>query len=173
DDGERPAGSEIGDQARDIILEHFAVLDAAFAGDEFARRRDLAELQDLLAIEGAAPEHDLEAVIVRRIVRAGDLDAGIGLELVHGEIEHRRRAEPDAQHLEAAGAEPADQRLLERRRAQPTVIADGDAAAALLAKNGAEGPADGARVPLAQRLADHAAHVELAKRGGIQPESLA
>ena len=61
----------------------------------------------------------------------------IDAERIDGVIEHRRRAEPDAHHVDAAGREPVDQRRLELGRAQPAVAADGDAAAAGIAQHDA------------------------------------
>ena len=61
------------------------------AGLEVALGGDLAQLLDVGAEERLLAHHHLEAVVVGRIVRAGDLDAAVGVEVLDREIEHRRR----------------------------------------------------------------------------------
>ena len=72
-----------------------------------AGRRHPPELLDVRAEEGAAAEHHLEAVIVGRIVAAGDHDAAVHVELGLGIIEHRRRPEADPDDVDAALGEAA------------------------------------------------------------------
>ena len=55
---------------------------------------------------------ELEAVVARRVVAAGDLDARVDPDGLLGVVEHRRRADADPQHVRAAGREPLDQRSL-------------------------------------------------------------
>ena len=50
-----------------------------------------AELLDALAEKGGAEQDHLEAVVIGRIVAAGDLDAAVHVELGFGEIGHRGR----------------------------------------------------------------------------------
>ena len=59
------------------------------------------------------PQHHLEAVIIGRIVAAGDHDAAVDVELGLGIIEHRRRPEADPDDVDAArgrGPRPAPPR---------------------------------------------------------------
>ena len=65
---------EIGDEAGDVGLEDVRRGRPAGAGREVACGGDQAQLLDLLAVERRRPQHQLEAVVVRRVVRAGDLD---------------------------------------------------------------------------------------------------
>ena len=64
--------------------------------------RALAELLDVLAEEGAVLQHHLEAVVIGRVVAAGDHDAAVDVEHGLGIIKHRRRPEADADHVDAA-----------------------------------------------------------------------
>src|SRR6185369_7367552 len=110
----------------------------------------------------------LEAVVVRWMVRARNHDAAVEAERTHREIQHRRRTEPDAQHLETAGHEAFDDRGFHFRRRQPAVIADSHALAAVANHRGAEAAADRARVGGGQRLADDAADVVLAQNSLVE-----
>ena len=101
-----------GQVAGAVIVPHHAVhigvldvdvLRRAFAGHIIGLRRDDAQVEDLLAVDRTLAQHHLDAVVVRRVVRAGDHDAGRRLAVAGGEIQHRRGAEPDPQHMQAAG----------------------------------------------------------------------
>ena len=75
----------------------------------------------------AALQQQLEAVVVGRVVAAGDLDAAVDVEIVGREIEHRRGAHADLHDVDAALGEAADQRGLEHcrewvRPSRPTAI---------------------------------------------------
>ena len=87
-----------------------------------------AELLDVARRRRRCAEHHLEAVIIGRIVAAGDHDAAVDVELGLGIIEHRRRPEADPDDVDAALGQARDQRRLQRRRAFAPVAADRDAA---------------------------------------------
>ena len=70
--------------------------------------------------------YQLEAILIAGIMAAGYLNAAIDLARHFGEIEHGRRAKADAQHVDAAGGQPVDQRSLQHRGTEPPVIADRD-----------------------------------------------
>jgi hypothetical protein len=61
------------------------------------------QLLNRTAVERAARGEHLEAVVIRRVVRAGDLYPGVATEMVDGEIERRRGHEADVRHLRARG----------------------------------------------------------------------
>ena len=117
------------------------------------------ERPDALAEERLARHHHLEAVVVGRVVRAGDHDARVEAQLVHGEIEHRRRPETDAGHIDAGRGKPPHQRRLEAGRAQPAVMAHRCAPPSGPRQHGAESAAERQRIRLRQGLADNAARV--------------
>ncbi len=101
-------------------------------------------------------------------MRAGDLDAAVGAEVMHREIQHRRRPAADPQDLEPALAQPFAQRLRELGRAQPAVEAQADARAALAAQERRVGAAKRMGIGSTQRLADDAADVVLAQHRRVE-----
>ena len=154
----------------DIAVDHRLVGYGAVPALPVSGGRHRAELLDVLAEEGAAEEHHLEAVIVGRIVAAGDHDAAVHGQLGLGEIEHRRRPEPDPHHIDAAFGQAADQRRLQLRRAGAAVAADRDRAAAGAPDQGAEAAPDRLGIVRPQGFADHAADVIFAQ--GRRVESM-
>jgi len=155
-------------EARDIGILDSGLGDRAPALDKVTRSGERAERADALAEKGFARHHHLEAVIVRRVVRAGNHDARVEAQMVHGEIEHRRRPEADARHVDAGGGKPFHQRRLEAGRAQPAVTAHRRAPPAAPRQHGAEGAAEGGRIRLRQRLADDAARVVFPEEARVE-----
>src|SRR5690606_20774883 len=78
-----------------------------------------------------------------------------------GEVEHRRRAAADGQHLEAAGGKAGGERRGQQRGGLAPVIADGQSPAAAPPGEAAEGTAEVESVGSRDRLADYAAQVVL------------
>ena len=66
----------------------------------------LAEGEQIGPEEWPPSEHQFEAVVVLRIVRSRHHDAAAGAVLEDREVEHRGRPTADAQHRQAAGAQP-------------------------------------------------------------------
>ena len=83
-----------------------------------------ADLLDLRAEEGLLAQHHLEAVVVRRVVAAGDHDGAVGSGVVAAKYSIGVATAADAERLHAAGAQPGDQLRLQVRGGQPAVIAD-------------------------------------------------
>ena len=164
------AAVPVGKQARDVVGGD---VDAARRHRGFrhdvAGRRLLAQCTDLLAVERLAAEDDLEAVVVGRIVAAGDHHGTVSRQPGVGVIQHRRRAAADAQRLDPGGTQAVRQGRLERGARQPAVIADGDRAAAGARHQRAETASDGECVGVRQRAAHRAADVILAQRGRVEP----
>ena len=158
-DAEPRAGASLLGKARDIGVLDSDLGDRAPALDKVTRGGERPERPDAFAEKGFARHHHLEAVIVRRVVRAGDHDARVEAQMVHGEIEHRRRPEADAGHVDAGGGKPFHQRRLQAGRTQPAVTAHRRALPAAPRQNGAEGAAEGGRIRLRQGLADNAARI--------------
>ena len=102
------AGAGVAQQARDVVGSEVHLCHAACARRERAGGGDPGQFQDVVAIEGPPPEHHLDAVVRGWIVGARDHQAAVALALVDGEIEHRRRADADAQRRRAAAAQPRD-----------------------------------------------------------------
>ena len=127
-----------------------------------------ADLQNLLAEEGLAPKHHLEAVVVGGIVGPGDHDGAVGLLGGGGVVEHRRRPAADPQCLDPAGLQAVDQRLFKFRAGQPAIVADRDPLAAALGNDRAENPSDGKGIGRVQGAPDDAADVVFAQNGRVE-----
>ena len=104
-----------------------------------------------------------------RIVRAGDLDAAISLEVVHREVEHRGGPAADPLHVDAAGAQALDHRLGQIRRAEPAIHANAHPLATLGAEHGRKGAAKGERIRRKQRFVHNTADVVLAQDARMKP----
>ena len=145
-----------------------AAVAARALGHDVALRGHAADLLDRRAVERLPADHHLEAVVVGRVVAARHHHRAVRLLVIGGEIQHRRRAEPDAHHLEPAGAQPGHQLPLEFRGMQAAVIADGHARAAAAHHDGTEAAADGEGILRLQRFAHDAADVVFAQDRGIE-----
>ena len=156
---ERPVAVEVPGDPLDIGIQNRPVLARTLAGLERPAGNDPAEPRDIPAVERAGRGQELEAVVVGRVVGAGDHDAGIGLEPVDCEIEHRGRAETDPDDVRAGARQTVDERRFERGRMQPAIIADADGAASGPAHDGSEGAPNRLRVVRRQRLSDDPADV--------------
>jgi hypothetical protein len=149
----------------DVVL---AVVAGGRGRHHVAVPRHPPELDDLRAVERLAGEHHLEAVVVRRVVAAGDHRGAVRLQRVVGEIQHRRRHQPDADHFQPAGPQPGDQLRLQVGRGQAPVIADRHRLAPGPDQHRAEAAADRERILRRERLADDAADVVFAQYGGVE-----
>jgi hypothetical protein len=90
---------------------------------------------------GAADDH-LQAVVVWRVVAAGDRDAGVAAKFVGGEIGDRGRHAADVDGVATGGADAVHQRAGQFRAGQAAVAADGDGFLALFERQCAKGMAD-------------------------------
>lgn len=117
------------------------------------------ELGDGAAGERFAIDHDLEAVVIGRVVAAGDGNGTAQAQFVGGEVGHRRGHHADVGDVDARHPEAIDQCAGHFRRGEPAVAPHGDAAQAFLAHPGPHRPADQAGDVGIERLADHATDV--------------
>src|ERR1022692_2507100 len=67
------------------------------------------DLLDLFAMNRGRPAHDLETVVLGRIVAAGDHDGCGGLQVEHGIVEQGSRRHTDIRDLTAASLQAAQQ----------------------------------------------------------------
>ena len=87
--GQGPAAAIILQQALDIGIEHGMILDRATRTPGVAAGGgDFRDPFDRRAVEGPLAHHHLEAVVVGRVVGAGDHDAAVEGQRAYGEIEH-------------------------------------------------------------------------------------
>ena len=177
DAGRRRAGDAVAGIDRDRHRSReLAVGDDARAvlGEDVHRRRAAAALHvvigfhaptqslDLLAVDRAAADDHLEAVVVLRVVAARDLDAARAAVRAarRGDVvQHRRRHRAEVDDVEPGRREAAHERGGERRAREAAVAADRDGAIAGGQHLAAEGTAELLGEPLVDRLADDAADV--------------
>ena len=131
-----------------------------------------AKLLDLVTVDRVFSHAGLESVVVARVVRARDHDAAVQVEVKDAEVSERRRADAEADDIEAALAHAADQRVRVAVAREPAVAAHGDGEALTGGHRRALG--DVHRIGLAQAFgklgreiaAGDAADVVLTKDGG-------
>jgi len=160
--------AEVAGQAMDVIVDDVDIGDRPVAFAPVAGGTALAEHLDFAAKQGAAEQQHLEAVIVRRVVASGDLDAAVDVERRRCVIEHRAWPHADADDVEAAFGEAADQRVLEYMRMGAAVAADGDFACAFLGRERRIAAAEGISVRFVERVADDPADIVFAQDGGVE-----
>ena len=123
-------------------------------------------------MEGPAVQHHLDAVPIGRIVAAGDHQAGIGVHFKHAEIQHRRGAKADIDHIAAGRHQPARNGVGQAAAAHAAIAAQADArisgAAASAAQHGAKAAANGSGVVLGQGVAHDAANIVGAQQAGME-----
>ena len=139
----RDVGGAIGSRAATQV----AALDARLqGGNRIARQR-------------LAGDHHLEAVIVGRIMAAGDGDAALRGELVRGEIAHRRGDHADVDDMGTARPDSVAQRASELGARIPPIARDDDRVAPALLRQRSERLPDSMDDRRRQRLADNPANV--------------
>ncbi|MCY1519386.1 hypothetical protein D9M68_541360 [compost metagenome] len=99
----------------------------------------------VIAVEGAPTHHHLEAVVLGRIVAAGDRHARARLHDVGGEVDQGRGHHPDVQGIHAAFQHAFLQRHGQHFAAQAAVAADDQRLHALFARAGGQRRAQRAR----------------------------
>src|SRR5439155_25946675 len=125
-------------------------------------RSEGVEVLNLLAVYGRRAERELEAVVLRRIVRSRDLNAADDVEVVQRPVVQRRRHDTDVDHIDPGCCQPADQRVAQRGSARPVVAAHRDGASNVpLAEVRRIRLADSARRVRRQILADDPANAVL------------
>jgi len=110
-------------------------------------------------VQRVAADHHLQTVVVGRVVAAGDLHAGAGVEMEGGVVEHRRRRQADVDDLAAGGLQPLGEVLGQLGARQAPVAADHHTPLAAGLAGRAEGAADLAHDLRPQVLGHHPADV--------------
>ena len=117
------------------------------------------QVQDGVARQGLATDHDLEAVVVGRVVAAGDGHAAAGAQVEAAEVHHRRGHQADVDDVAACLAQAGDQALGQFRARQAAVAADHDFVQALVEHQRTDRLADEFRHAGVQALPHHATDV--------------
>src|SRR5450759_1763215 len=119
----------------------------------------LPQSLDCVARERVARQHDLEPVVIGRVVRARHHYAGQGAEVVGREVEHRGGHAADVDYVDAGGLYTFGERRGEFRAGQPAVAADRDFAYAASATLRTDSAPDGDHQRRGQRFTDDAAYI--------------
>ena len=114
-----------------------------------------------------AVQQQLEAVLVRRVMRARHHDAAIELRAVHGEIHLGSRAHPHTPDVCPGCHESVDQRVFEGFGGEPAIPAYRDFPLATRARYGGVGNAESIGVTFGYLPPHDSADVVSANRGGI------
>ena len=158
---QRPLQLHVVGNALDVVAGHVALLQGTLRlGHVQAAFVDAAaERGDGVAGQRFAGHDDLETVVVRRIVAAGQGDAAAGAQPFAGEIHQRRRHHAEVGDVDAGAAQAVDQAVDQRRAGQAPVAADDDLAQAALLHQRPHGLADQPGDLRIEGLPDHAADV--------------
>ena len=78
---------------------------------------------DVLAVQRGAAQHHFQAVVLGRVVAAGDGHTRATAGQYRGEVHQRRGHHADVDHVHPGGTQPGRQRSRQRRARQPAVTA--------------------------------------------------
>ena len=154
---------DVAGDARDVALGQRLLAQAAALRRRHraqARGRDvLAQPGDGLAVDRIAADHHLQAVVLGRIVAAGDRHAGTGAELEGAVIDDRRGDHADVDDVDTGVTQALGERRRERGPGEPAIAADHRLVAAGGANPGAHRQTDRAHHVGAEVAIDDAADV--------------
>src|SRR5690606_31328746 len=155
----RPLQPYVGLDAGDIVGRDVEAAFAAFTVAEFAVEYALTQGADRLARQRLTGQHHFQAVVIGRIMAAGDHDAALGAQMVGGEIDHGGRHHAEVDDVDAGFADAARQGGGEFRAGQATIVADADFRLSARCRFRAQRMADGFDDLGSQGLADDATNV--------------
>jgi len=170
DDPHRPRQPAVRGDAVRVLGDDVHRRDAPLAARVVLALDALAQPLDLLAVDRAAGEHHLEAVVVLGVVAAGDLDAARAAMSAarRGDvIEHRRRHHAEVDDVEPGRRQPPDQRRRKARPRDAAVAPDGHRLLPLGDRFRSEGAAQVLGECLVDGLTDHAADVVSLEDGSL------
>ena len=164
DDLHRPRQLDVGGDAAEVGLGNIVGLVAAVGAALVAVAQIVlfqpnAQLLDGVARQGLAADDHFEAVVVRRVVRAGDHDAGIRVELIRCEVGHRRGDHAQVDHIDAGFLDATRQGGGQFRPGQAAVATDAEGGLAAGPGLAADSLADGLDDFGGEGFADDAADV--------------
>ena len=159
DDLHRPGEANVANDTRDVGLADIGHAALPLAMTQRTLFGTLAQRLDRVESEGDAADDQLQTVVVRRIVAAGDRDAGVAAQFVGREVGDRGRHATDVDRIAPGGADAVHQCAGQFRPGQAAVTTDGDGLLALLDSQRTEGMADLADNLGGQRFIDDAPDV--------------
>jgi len=95
--------------AFDVVVLHVHALQPADTGTEAAFTDACVQVLDRILGQRFAAQHNLETVVVRRIVAAGHHYPGAGVQMERGKVQHRGRRRADVDDIAAGIAQTFDQ----------------------------------------------------------------
>src|SRR6185503_15195617 len=125
-----------------VLAEDRPMLVRSGAAEEGAGFQPTPEVLDLVAVQRFASEAELEAVVVGRIVAAGDLDAAVEVPMEDREVDEGCGHDAELDDPEPGRAETVDQGGRICIRGEPAVASDAHAPRVALEGQRAEGPAE-------------------------------
>ncbi len=149
----------VGDDLLEVAIKDLDLFHAAFAAGQVVALQTRQQGLDLLVGESVAGDDDLETVVVRRVVAAGEHHPRLASQHVGGVVQRWGRHQADIADLATGVGQAFDQLLDQHRAGQAAVTADRDLWLALGEGLGADGATDPVGGLGMQGLADHAADV--------------
>ena len=140
-------------------LNHRAFTSAGPEPGHLAGVGQALNLLDILAAQGMAGQHDLQAVIFRGIVAAGQHNAAARAQMMGGEVQQRGRHEANIDHIPATGAKALDQDLDQPRAGLASVPPHHETLLADRPGAGADRPGEGLHGLPGEGLAHDATYV--------------
>jgi len=149
DDPDRPPQPDATGHHVLVVVGHRPLLDRAVPALVVVGLDQQPHALDLLAGQGQVAVSQLEAVVFRRIVAAGDHHAAVGPQAVAGVVEDRSRHDADVEDPRTGRDHAIRHRVAEPIRGRPHVAPDGE-----LDSLGPQGAEHERRVCAAQRPHD-------------------
>ena len=130
---------------------------------EVARFDQLAQLLNHLAVERGVPGAHLEAVVLRRVVAAGDHRQPVDRQGVRRVVDARRGDDADVDDVDPGRGRATDEQVVVFRRADPGIAADHDRVAALALDHRRQALPQHLDDVVGEVFVDNTTHVVLAK----------
>ena len=164
----RPGHGDVAADLLEIALQHIDLFDLADTAGQVVALDPFAQYLNLFVGQGIAGDDDLEAVVVRRVVTAGEHHPRFAGENVGRVVEHRGRHHADVADVAAAVEQALDQVLDQLRARQATVAANRNIGLTLGEALGPDGAADPVGGFGGQAVADNTTDVVGAEDTGGQ-----
>src|SRR5205823_2066584 len=118
---------ELADAANNVIdvpINDGLAANRSLTSRERVGTNDLVEPLDFLSMQRVLADGQLEPVVLRRIVRSGNLDAANDVEMMETPIIQGRRDDANVDDVGAGAGEAIDQRVAQRGATRPVVAAN-------------------------------------------------
>ena len=170
-------GRDLRADAPDVVPDDLRAAQAAGPanvppGVEIVLLDPAPQVPDGAAVQRLARQHDLQTVVVGRVVAARDHDAAARLQVLRREVEHGARHPPDVDDVAAALAQPLHERRPQLRTGVPSVAAHDQRLHASVVRLGADRAADPPDDVPGEGIADDAPDVVRAENLSGEPVRL-